>query len=227
MILLVGGYHLYQHLKRQSPPLRRKLMMRYMLYGVIGLLVILAITGRMHWVGAAIAILIPVAKAALSWGLKLFPFYRQWLQNRERVSIINTSIICVTINQANGFMDGDVIDGPFSNKQLSSLNQKELDQLKEYCENKDPEAVQLLSHYQQWRFKSHKEQSSSQQQDQSSAFNSQMKREEALQILGLEDGASEEEIINAHRRLMQKLHPDRGGSDYLAAKINQAKDILT
>ena len=51
-------------------------------------------------------------------------------------------------------------------------------------------------------------------------------RGQALEILGLEENCSRDEIVDAHRRLMQKCHPDRGGSDYLAAQLNQAKDLL-
>ncbi|MEM7196291.1 MAG: DnaJ domain-containing protein [Pseudomonadota bacterium] len=55
---------------------------------------------------------------------------------------------------------------------------------------------------------------------------SAMSHEEAYEILGLEPGASDEDIISAHRKLMLKIHPDRGGNDYLASRINKAKDVL-
>ena len=53
-----------------------------------------------------------------------------------------------------------------------------------------------------------------------------MSQEEAYQILGLEPGAKAEEIVRAHRTLMKRIHPDQGGTNYLAARVNEAKDTL-
>ena len=60
----------------------------------------------------------------------------------------------------------------------------------------------------------------------SAKVNTTLTEAEAWEILGLESGSSNEDIIQAHRMLMQKLHPDRGGSNYIATKLNLARDLL-
>jgi len=73
-------------------------------------------------------------------------------------------------------------------------------------------------------FQQHSQQQSQQQQQ--ATTKQGMNKQQAYDVLGLKAGSSREEIVRAHKRMMQKVHPDRGGSDYLAAQINQAKDIL-
>ncbi|MDH5388286.1 MAG: DnaJ domain-containing protein [Gammaproteobacteria bacterium] len=68
--------------------------------------------------------------------------------------------------------------------------------------------------------------SNQQQSNQQSPSQTAMNHKQACDILGIPPDATKEEIIKAHKRMMQKVHPDRGGSDYLAAQINQAKDTL-
>ena len=79
------------------------------------------------------------------------------------------------------------------------------------------------------RFRQQSTQNNTRQSGQQSAGRAnpgKMTVAEAREILGVKADASREEIIKAHRRMMQKVHPDRGGTDYLAAQLNQAKDTL-
>jgi len=79
------------------------------------------------------------------------------------------------------------------------------------------------------RFRQQYTQQNSQQSGQQSAGKANpgnMTAAQAREVLGVKADASKEEIIKAHKRMMQKVHPDRGGSDYLAAQLNQAKDTL-
>ena len=101
----------------------------------------------------------------------------------------------------------------------------ELEGLLEHYQTLDEESAELLQAYidQRTQQANEAEEERSEAQREAAADSS---RSEALATLGLTEGATDEEIIAAHRSLIQKLHPDRGGNDFLAAKINQAKDIL-
>jgi DnaJ-domain-containing protein 1 len=104
------------------------------------------------------------------------------------------------------------------------MDRRQLQELLDYCRVEDNDSVQLLDSYLQQRFAG--EAPFGQQQEVPDDGGGDMGRKEALAVLGLAEGASEEDIVAAHRKLMQKIHPDRGGNNYLAAKINQAKDLL-
>ena len=124
-------------------------------------------------------------------------------------------------------MNGVVLEGTFAGKQLHELDLEDLVKLFRECRMADEESAALIQAYldrvhgEVWRAKA-----GARTNYRPPPGAGKMTHEEAYQVLGLAPGASREEIIEAHRRLMQKLHPDRGGSDYLAAMINQAKDML-
>jgi DnaJ-domain-containing protein 1 len=109
---------------------------------------------------------------------------------------------------------------------LGDLSETQFIELLKYCRENDSDSARLLEAYLDKRFGDSWRQDDPEDYQPSSDSSGSISIQEAYEILGLQSGASREEIIDAHRRLMQKNHPDRGGSDYLAAKINQAKDLL-
>lgn len=139
-------------------------------------------------------------------------------------SDVRTRFVIMHLDHASGHVSGQVLDGQFSGRALESLSVDELLHLLQEAQV-DLDSARVIEGYldrraPNWRGV-HRQQQSTPHTDPGS-----MGREEALKVLGLKDDANEEEIKAAHRRLMANLHPDKGGSDYLAQQINRAKDVL-
>ncbi len=136
-------------------------------------------------------------------------------------SAVETATLAMWLDHASGRMSGRGRRGRFAGRELAELGLPELLALLEDCRRTDAESVPLLE---AWLDRAEPDWRQSRPAGHASA--GPMTREEALEILGLQEGASAEEIRQAHRRLMRAAHPDQGGSDWLAARINQARDVL-
>jgi hypothetical protein len=232
IFLLAVAAVIYLLLRRiaQMPPHKRR--GEYIKLGAgiaVVAVVLLTLAGKMHWIGAAITGLLVFMRQSLPLLLRVFPLLGSLRGHSSssgpQQSTVSTDTLRMHLDHDSGALSGEVIAGPFKDWQLQEMDREQLEQLRQYCEAQDPEALQLLEGYLEQRFGTDAGGDSAQQSARASS-GSDLTREEALEILGLDAGADREAIIEAHRKLMQKLHPDRGGSDYLAAKINQAKDFL-
>ncbi|MCA3272562.1 MAG: molecular chaperone DnaJ [Roseomonas sp.] len=133
---------------------------------------------------------------------------------------VETAFLNMTLDHDSGRMTGSVKAGQFAGRDLAALNLPELLLLLEECQIADIDSVALLE---AWLDRAHPDWRSEPAAEPRSAA---MTREEALDILGLKEGADEDAIRAAHRRLMKTAHPDQGGSAWLAARINAARDLL-
>jgi hypothetical protein len=128
----------------------------------------------------------------------------------------------MALDHASGRMTGRVKTGRRAGRDLADLDLPELLELMRDVAAEDPESVPLLE---AWLDRSHpdwREVAAAPPPTRAGA----MTRGEALAVLGLAEGATEGEIRAAHRRLMRTAHPDGGGSDWLAARLNEARDAL-
>ncbi len=148
---------------------------------------------------------------------------------RPHSSEVATDTLRMQLDHTTGDLDGDVLQGRFAGRSLASLGLAELLDLMTECQRDDPRSVALIETYLDRRqpdWRDHAAGGSQGQEQSAAAAGAGMDEATAWSVLGLAPGASEAEIKAAHRRLMTKLHPDHGGSGYLAAQLNQAKDLL-
>jgi hypothetical protein len=152
-----------------------------------------------------------------------------------QTSDVETKYLRMQLDHDSGQLAGTVLAGPFRGRRLDELTLDELLALLRECRVKDEESVAILEAYLDrtqgfdWRTGLSGASAGGTAGGGEGAApppRGGMSREEAYEILGLQPGASPTEVRDAHRRLMLKIHPDQGGSTYLAAKINQAKDVL-
>lgn len=148
-------------------------------------------------------------------------------QTPDQESMVETAWLVMRLNLASGVMHGEVRQGRFAGRRLADLEQPALFDLLHECAAADAASLPLLEAYIERRlgpdWRQH-EPPGAEPADRRDAGT--MSREQAYDILGLAPGASESEIRAAHRRLMRAAHPDHGGSNFLAAQINRAKDVL-
>jgi hypothetical protein len=164
---------------------------------------------------------------ALRWNA-LWPDFAGATGRRSgKTSRVATKHLSMELNHDSGAIEGRVLAGRHRDRRLAELTLEQLLEVREDCQA-DAESVTLIEAYldrfqgADWRTR----QASGQSSHAAHAAAAAMTREEAYEVLGLAPGASDAEVRDAHHRLMIKLHPDHGGSDYLAAKINQARDLL-
>ena len=136
---------------------------------------------------------------------------------------VNTAFLKAWIDHASGDVGGTVLAGRFAGRTLDALTDADLLDLRTECAA-DADSLRVLEAYLDRRLGADWRNARSAPPPRGSR--SDMSREEALAVLGLSEGATAEEIKAAHRRLIQRMHPDVGGSADLAARINRAKDVL-
>ena len=227
----IAVWIIYHFAKQNYQKHGKEYLIKVALFGLAGLILLAVVTGRANALYALVAAAIPFI-GRLAPLLRFWPMARQLYNNYKsqnpgsgNQSNVHTTWLAMTLDHDSGEIDGEILKGPFTGRKLSSLSIPELQSLYADCQQNDPEALRLLDAYAQ-RERAGEWESQYDSSQQNNESNGKMNIANAWEILGLEPGASREQIIDTHRRLMSKLHPDKGGSNFLASQINKAKEVL-
>ncbi|MCZ6861048.1 MAG: DnaJ domain-containing protein [Alphaproteobacteria bacterium] len=198
------------------------------------------LASSMRWTGVAVCVLVALfftltgrlvlGLPAIGLGLLLLiralglrgPTRKRSSAGRQ--STVETEYLEMVLDHGSGAMAGRVRKGPFSGRDLSALHHEELLALWRECSARDEQSARVLEsfldrHMEGWR-------EAAQAQDEAPKRAGRMTEREARKVLGVDSSAGEMEIKEAHRNLMRKHHPDKGGSSEFAARLNEARELL-
>ncbi len=228
LLLLVGGGWLF--LKTDAKILARAL--RYTAVIALVLLgIILAISGRAFLDVPVGALIFWLARGWFARGFPGVSRLKAWLDGKPHqagASTVETRWLRMSLDQATGALDGTVLAGRFQGARLSQLSLDQLRELLAECVATDAQSARLIEAYLDRTHGDWRERTRAGRDDAAHgpAKSGAMTPAEAWQVLGLAPGSSRDAIREAHRNLMMKVHPDHGGSTYLARQINAARDVL-
>lgn len=225
LVLLGIGAVVFNWFVKSNPAAVAAMVRRLGGWLVLGIAVFVAMRGQLALAGPLLA----VALYLLVRMGGLLPGSAPANKSQGQKSRVRTQTLSMELDHDTGAMDGEVLSGPCAGRMLSDLSLEELISLYRDSIDGDPQSSALLEAFldrthAEWREAAGA--GSAGEQEHHAGSGGKMSREEALEILGLPQGASKQDIRSAHRALMKRFHPDHGGSSYLASKINQAKDLL-
>ena len=216
--LLAAG--LFGSLLLRADPAAIASMLRMIVPGILGLVGLGSLlAGR-----AGLGIMLMMAAAGWISSQRL---RRVRKRTPGRRSSVRTAALEMELDHDSGIMEGLVLVGNHEGKTLGELDLVDLLELHDELAS-DADSIRLLEAYLDSRFSVWRENAHANAGDGlgEPPGSGAMTKQEAYQILGLEPGAAAADIHKAHRRLMQRVHPDLGGSSFLAARINEAKEVL-
>lgn len=147
---------------------------------------------------------------------------------RDRVARVRSRRIEMDLHRDSGVVTGRILDGSHAGRRLDALDRHQCEAIYAACLRDDGDGARLLETYLNRRFPGWRPAGDAHgdaRREQPRGAGG-MSQEEAYQILGLSRGAARDEIVRAHRAAMKRWHPDQGGSAALAARANEAKEVL-
>lgn len=154
------------------------------------------------------------------------PLFSSSKPTAGQASSVTTDWLDASLDHDSGEMNVLILKGEFEGRTFSQLTYDQLQNLRTTL-TIDQQSLAILETYLSRNFEGNESDSQDKTNYKSDNTNGAMSKAEAYEVLGLSPNASVKEIKVAHKNLMKKFHPDHDGSAYMAAKINQARDILT
>lgn len=226
LLVLALGYYLFLQYRKFDAGRKKRLIRAAIIVGLGGLLLMLALSGKLSWIIAGIGALLPLIPRFARFFMGVWPtvkpFLMRYQQNRQ--SSMQSQFLHLQIDMITGELQGEVLQGEFSGQKLATLSPEQLLSLLQQCKQQDAESASLLVAYLDRMHPGWNNAESGKSKP--AATNLEMDAQQAREVLGVAETANKKDIIKAHKSLMQKMHPDRGGSEYLAQQINKARDTL-